>query len=151
MDTNEILTHIRQNNVKGDTGINTASMYFENNKDLVVGGDFLAMLALGCFDKEFAYYGTAYLDADGEVCYRISAQRKHMYQFLEQSASNNIYPTPVLCNIALRPAPSGHEEKIKLEVKKETARKLQEKYNKMYFMALKPLSDVAPSNSAYPL
>lgn len=151
MDTNEILAHIRQNNVQGDTGINTASMYFENNKDLVVGGDFLAMLALGCFDKEFTYYGTVYLDTDGEVCYRISAQRKHMYRFVEQSASKNIYPTPVLCNVALRPAPSGHEDKIKLEVKKETARKLQGKYNKIYFTALKTLSDVAPSNSAYPL
>lgn len=151
MDINEILEHIQQNNIQGDIGLNTASMYFENNKDLVVGGDFLSMMALGCFDKEFTYYGVAYLNAEGEVCYRISTQRKRMHQFVEQSASENIYPTPVLSNVVLRPAPSGYEDKIKLEVKKETARKLQAKYNKSYFEALKPLCDIVPSNSAYPL
>ena len=50
MDTKDILEHIKQNNVKSNTEINTASMFFENNKDLVVGGDFHAMMALGCFD-----------------------------------------------------------------------------------------------------
>lgn len=151
MDTKDILEHIKQNNVKSNTEINTASMFFENNKDLVAGGDFHAMMALGCFDKEFTYYGVAYMDTSGEVCYRISAQRKRIYQFVEQSVSNNTYPTPVLRNVALRPAPSGYEEKIKLEVKKETARKLKDRYNKAYFEALKPLSDILPSNSAYPL
>lgn len=151
MNSNEILAHIKQNTAQGDVGINTASMYFENNKDLVVGGDFLAMMKLGCFDKEFTYYGTAYLDVEGEVCYRISAQRKRIYQFVAKSASNHIYPTPVVRNVVLRSAPSGYEEKIKLEVKKETAKKLQRIYNKTYFEAMKPLCDVAPSNAAYPL
>ena len=49
------------------------------------------------------------------------------------------------------PAPSGHEEKIKLDVKKETGRKIRSIYNEAYFTALQRLSNIAPSNLVYPL
>ena len=148
MDIEEIL-QIIENQKKSDSIMDMGSMYFENNKDLIAAGDFESAMKLGCFDKEFTYYGVAYLDAEGTVCYRISAQSGRLYRFIEQSASQGFYPTPIVRNMNRRPAPSGHEEKIKLEVKRETGRKIREKYNQTYFSALKVLSDIAPSNAAY--
>lgn len=150
MDIEEIL-QIIENQKKSDSIMDMGSMYFENNKDLIAAGDFESAMKLGCFDKEFTYYGVAYLDANGKVCYRISAQSGRLYRFIENSASEGVYPTPIVRNMVRRPAPSGHEEKIKLEVKKDTGRKLREKYNSAYFAALKVLSDIAPSNAAYVL
>lgn len=148
MDIEEIL-QIIENQKKSDAMMDMGSMYFENNKDLIAAGDFESAMKLGCFDKEFTYYGVAYLDAEGQVCYRISAQSGRLYRFIENSASEGYYPTPVIRNMNRRPAPSGHEEKIKLEVKKETGRKIREIYNQAYFSALKVLSDITPNNSAY--
>ena len=150
MDINEILKII-ENQKKSDSMMDMGSMYFENNKDMIAAGDFESAMKLGCFDKEFTYYGVAYLDADGQVCYRISAQSGRLYKFIEQSASEGLYPTPVIRNMNRRPAPSGHEEKIKLEVKRETGRKIREIYNQAYFHLLKVLSDITPSNGAYAL
>lgn len=148
MDINDIL-QIIENQKKSDSMMDMGSMYFENNKDMIAAGDFESAMRLGCFDKEFTYYGVAYLDEENRVCYRISAQSGRLYQFIENSASEGLYPTPVIRNMNRRPAPSGHEEKIKLEVKKETGRKIREKYNETYFHLLKNLSDIAPSNAAY--
>ena len=75
MDINEIL-QIIENQKKSDSIQDMGSMYFENNKDMIAAGDFESAMRLGCFDKEFTYYGVAYLDADGRICYRISAQKK---------------------------------------------------------------------------
>mgnify|MGYP005605767025 CR=1 FL=1 len=118
MDIEEIL-QIIENQKKSDSIMDMGSMYFENNKDLIAAGDFESAMKLGCFDKEFTYYGVAYLDANGKVCYRISAQSGRLYRFIENSASEGFYPTPIVRNMVRRPAPSGHEEKIKLEVKKD--------------------------------
>ena len=148
MDINEVL-QIIENQKKSESIQDMGSMYFENNKDLIAAGDFESAMRLGCFDKEFTYFGVAYLDTDGRICYRISAQSGRLYKFIEQSASEGLYPTPVLRNMKRRPAPSGHEEIIKLEEKKETGRKLREIYNEPYFYLLKVLTDIAPSNAAY--
>lgn len=129
----------------------SASMYFENNKDLMAAADFESAMKLGCFDKEFTYYGTAYIDDTGEVCYRISAQQKRLQEFVRTSVWQGYYPTPIMRYLSRRPAPSGHDENIKRIVKKETAQKIQKQYSATYFQALKQLSDVSPSNLAYPL
>ena len=131
--------------------LNNASMYFENNKDLMAANDFEAAMKLGCFDKEFTYYGIAYLEESGRIAYRISSQRGKLYRFIRESATYNIFPTPVIRYMKRCPAPSGQEEKIKVEVKVETARKIRALYNKTFFQALKPLSDARPSNRAYDL
>lgn len=131
--------------------LNSASMYFENNKDLMAANDFETAMKLGCFDKEFTYYGVGYLEVSGKVAYRISSQRGRLYQFIRESAGHNIYPTPVVRYMKRCPAPSGHEEQIKVEAKRETAGKIRSLYNRTFFEALKPLSDISPSNRAYNL
>ena len=150
MNIDDILEIIEQQK-RSDALMDMGSMYFENNKDLIAAGDFEAAMKLGCFDKEFTYYGTAYLDHEGRICYRISAQSNRLYQFIAHSTVDSLYPTPILRNMVRRPAPLGHEEKIKLAVKKDTARQLQALYSPIYFQALKTLSNIAPNNTAYSL
>lgn len=150
MEIEEIL-QIIENQKKSNAMMDMGSIYFENNKDMIAAGDFESAMKLGCFDKEFTYYGVGYLDANGEVCYRISAQSGRLYRFVEHSASEELYPTPVIRHMTRRPAPSGHEEKIKMEVKRETGRKIRNIYNKKFFTSLKVLSDITPSNQAYTL
>lgn len=131
--------------------LQNASMYFENNKDLMAANDFEAAMKLGCFDKEFTYYGIAYLEESGRVAYRISSQRARLYRFIYEATTYNIFPTPIVRFMERCPAPSGHEDQIKVAVKKETAKKIRDKYNQKFFHALKLLSDVSPSNRAYDL
>lgn len=131
--------------------LNNASMYFENNKDLMAAGDFEAAMKLGCFDQEFTYYGVGYLDENGKIAYRISSQNGRLYQFKRESASNGFYPTPIVRYMKRCPVPSGHEEEIKKQVKIETGKKIRQLYNAEFFQALKKLSDVAPVNRAYAL
>ncbi len=150
MDINEVL-QIIENQKKKESIQDMGSVYFENNKDMIAASDFESAMRLGCFDKEFTYYGVAYLGEDGRISYRISAQSGRLYKFIEQSTSEGFYPTPVLRNMKRRPAPSGHEEIIKLDEKKNTARKIREIYNEPYFYLLKVLTDIAPSNGAYEL
>lgn len=126
------------------------SMYFENNKDLMAAQDFAAALKLGCFDQSFMYFGTAYLDDQG-VNYRISAKEDHLQLFVRQSASQGIYPTPIMRHIKRCPVPSGHEDAIGLAVKKETARAIRQRYQQDYFIALAQLSNLTPNDGAYTL
>ena len=131
--------------------MNSASMYFENNKDLMAASDFEAAMKLGCFDKEFTYYGVAYFEESGRIAYRISSQRRRLYQFVRDSAVANRYPTPVIRYMKRCPAPSGHEDRIKIETKIEAARKIRSLYNATFFQALKVVSNTQPSNQAYEL
>lgn len=127
-----------------------ASLYFENNKDLVAASEFEAAMALGCFDKEFMYFATAYQDEKG-IAYRVSAKEMALQQFVTQAAAENLYPTPVKCFIKRQPCPSGQESAIRRQVKIQAAKALRETYPAAYFEALSALSMVEAANSAYPL
>lgn len=131
--------------------LNDASMYFENNKDLMAASDFEAAMKLGCFDQEFTYYGVGYLDENGRVAYRVSSQSARLYQFHKESASKNLYLTPIVRHMKRCPVPSGHEDAIKKKIKIETGRKIRTSYNAEFFQALKKLSDVSPVNQSYEL
>ncbi|MDR1604889.1 MAG: hypothetical protein LBS10_08925 [Gracilibacteraceae bacterium] len=126
----------------------SASMYFENNKDLVAANDFTLALKLGCFDREITYYGTAYL-ADGAVNYRISAKELELRQFVEKGAVHGLVPTPVLRLIRRYPVPSGQEDDVKAKVIKETGRAVRALYNQIFFHALGQLQGLPATNAAY--
>ncbi len=91
-----------------------------------------------------------HMDSSGQICYRISARNGRLYQFVLHSASQNLYPTPVIRYMSRCPAPSGHEEKIKLDVKKKLAGRFAV-YNEAYFTAFTAVKQYCSSNLVYPL
>lgn len=127
-----------------------ASIYFENNKDLIAASEFEAAMAMGCFDREFMYFATAFKDQNG-IAYRISAKELRLQQFVERAAVEGFYPTPVKRTIRRRPCPSGHEAAIRQAVKVEAAKSLRAVYNSAYFEALGQLSVIQPNDEAYAL
>ncbi|MBO5140729.1 MAG: hypothetical protein J6B76_08775, partial [Peptococcaceae bacterium] len=54
---------------------------FFHNKDLQAGVDFETAMKLGCFDKEFMYFASAYMTDKGIAC-RVSAKERRMQHFL---------------------------------------------------------------------
>lgn len=135
MDIKETLTRL---SVMGtETGVRSqASAYFENNKDMLAASDFESAMRLGCFDKEFTYYGVGYTDVQGKIAYRISSQSARLYRFSRSCAVEGLLPTPVVRYTVRRPSPSGHEDLIKVETKKDCARKIRSIYNADYFQAI---------------
>ena len=127
-----------------------ASIYFENNKDLIAASEFEAAMKLGCFDQEFMVFATAYQDQNG-VAYRVSAKALHLQQFVERAAVEGLYPTPVKRIIRRRPCPSGQQTAISQAVKIEAAKLVRAIYNPAYFEALGALSRTAPNDTAYAL
>lgn len=127
-----------------------ASMYFENNKDLVAASEFEAAMALGCFDKEFMYFATAYQE-NNITAYRVSSKEINLQKFVEQAVTESLYPTPVKRFIKRTPCPSGQESAIRRQIKIESAKTLSKIYPAAYFEALAKLSGIEASNSAYSL
>ncbi len=125
-----------------------ASLYFENNKDLVAASEFESAMALGCFDKEFMYFVTAYQDEHG-IAYRVSARELTLQRFVEHSAALGLYPTPVKRFIRRTPCPCGAENQIRQSIKRQAAQALRQVYSAAYFEALAGLAAIAPNNTAY--
>ncbi len=121
-----------------------------HNEDLQAGLDFETALKLGCFDKEFMYFATAYMTDKGIAC-RVSAKERRMQHYVHDSVEQGIYPTPIKQYIRRLPAPSGHETKIREQVKKEAAEKVFELYNDTYFTCLSKLANVEANDNAYEL
>jgi hypothetical protein len=126
----------------------SASMYFENNKDLVAANDFVQALKLGCFDREFTYFGTAYL-VGGAVQYRISGKELELRKYVEKGAVHGLAPTPALCVTRRYPVPSGKEDAVKEKVIRETGRAVRELYNQIFFDAVAGLAARPATNAAF--
>lgn len=120
------------------------------NEDLQAGVDFETALKLGCFDREFMYFVTAYSTPKGLAC-RISAKEHLLQRFVQDALEEGLYPTPVKRYIRRLPAPSGEEAAIKARVKKEAARQIFALYDETYFQALAQLTATQESDSAWPL
>jgi len=124
--------------------------YYDTKRDEDGMADFVKLLNLGCFGKEFCTYGVAYEDKEGHA-YRVSGKAVNLHEFVKYSGINGIYPTPVICNYQRRIAPSGAEDFIKSVLKKETAEFLKETYNETYFAAMRQLGGIPANDSGYPM
>ena len=124
--------------------------YLDNNKDIKIASDFNTALKLGCFDQEFVYYGIGYME-NGTVKYKVSSNKINLQMFYMQSTQNDIYSTNIIRYDKLCPVPSGKEEATKLQLKKQTAEVVREKYNKIFFSILENVSHIPPSDNAYEL
>ncbi|MBQ3119537.1 MAG: hypothetical protein IJC12_01550 [Peptococcaceae bacterium] len=103
----------------------------------------------GWFDVEFTMYGCAYLErSDGKMRYKISSHEEDIYDFIEDAAKNDIFPSRVETLTLKCPVPSGMKEQIAKDVKKELAKELQKKYQKDFFVELYKIADDVQNNSA---
>ena len=124
--------------------------YYDTKRDEDGMADFVKLLNLGCFGKEFCVYGIAYEDALG-VAYRASGKALNLHEFARSCAIEGIYPTPVFINLQRRMSPAGSEDMIKNILKKETAGELKKIYNHTYFDAMHTLGKIGANNEAYDL
>ncbi len=124
--------------------------YFATKRDEDGMQDWVKLMNLGCFGQEFHIYALAYEDERGRA-YRASGKANNLFNFITTSAVYGYYPTPVIANITRRTCPSGCEDTIKGWLKRETAEKLQNMYNPLYFQALHRLSSISANNTAKPL
>lgn len=106
------------------------------------------MAELGWFDVEYTMYGCAYLNQSGKMCYRVSAEEDDIYDFIEKSTRENIYPSNLESITRKYPVPSGMKELLANEVKKELAKELRKKYPKQFFEILYSLADMIRSDHA---
>ena len=124
--------------------------YYDTKRDEDGMADFVKLLNLGCFGREFCVYGMAYEDETG-TAYRASGKALNLYEFARTCGIEGIYPTPVFSNLQRRISPAGTEDMIKNILKKETAAELKKKYNSTYFAAMHVLGKIGANNEAYAL
>ena len=124
--------------------------YYDTKRDEDGMADFVKLLNLGCFGREFCIYGMAYEDDLGPA-YRASGKATNLFEFAKYCGVQGVYPTPVFANMQRRISPSGTEDMIKNLLKEETARALKEKYNAVYFQAMHTLGKIGANNEAYEL
>ena len=124
--------------------------YYDTKRDEDGMADFVKLLNLGCFGREFCVYGFAYEDELGSA-YRASGNALNLFEFAKYCGIEGIYPTPVFANLQRRISPSGSEDMIKNILKKETAEELKKRYNGVYFEAMHVLGKTGANNEAYAL
>lgn len=105
---------------------------------------------LGWFDKEFRYYGTAYLQ-NGEEHYLISGNAMRLYDFVEDQLENGVFCTPVETYARRCPVPSGAEDYMARDFKLQLGKRMQALYPEEFLTDFQcAFSDVA-SDAAEPL
>lgn len=124
--------------------------YYDTKRDEDGMADFVKLLNLGCFGREFCVYAIGYEDEQG-IAYRASGKALNLFEFTRYCGVNSIYPTPVFTNLQRRISPAGTEDMIKNLLKKETAIELKKQYNKDYFAAMHILGKISANNAAYDL
>lgn len=111
------------------------------------GASFLA--SLGAFGEDILMYGCAYLE-HGKVTYRISPKAEQIYQFQEDSALQQLYPTAVDSYVYRSSVPGGMREQMIHQVKLTLARQIQQAYPRCFFELLEPFAQTPANNSSYP-
>lgn len=104
----------------------------------------------GSMEQELTVFGTCYLE-DGKVKYRVSNDRREIYQFLVDASDDGVWPTPVESLTVRQLVPTGEEESVLYGVKRKLAKRLSEQYPTRYFDVLRPLVDAPATNAAWPL
>lgn len=116
-------------------------------RDFQVAQDIGKKAEMGWFDVEFTMYGCAYLK-DDKMYYKVSPKSEDIYQFIEKSMLENIYPSNVISLKEKCPVPAGMKEFIAQDVKRKLAKKLKEVFPKEFFVQLNQLANRVTENSA---
>lgn len=117
------------------------------NRDEDVARTFSEMAELGYMDTEFTVFGCAYWQ-EGKRHYLISEQEEKVYRFTQKAIERSWCPTLVMMLTRLLPVPSGQQENIKQDVKKQLARALQAAYPPEFFQKLQQMFQQTGSDGA---
>lgn len=102
---------------------------------------------MGWFDVEFTMYGCAYWD-NGKRYYRVSAFEEKIYDFIAGGAGQDVFPTDICVLSRKYPVPTGMREYIALDVKKDLALEMAEKFPADFFILLEQLAQQATEDRA---
>lgn len=116
-------------------------------RDVQVALDVAKRAEMGWFDVEFTMYGCAYWNGR-ERYYRISASDEKIYDFIEEGAAHNVLPTDICLLSQKYPVPTGMREYIALDVKKDLALEMAEKFPQSFFVLLEQLALEATDDGA---
>jgi len=116
-------------------------------RDIQIAMDVRKKAELGWFDTEFTMYGCAYLK-DGNMYYKISPKAQDIYDFIEKSMCQGIYPSNVMKLLEKCQVPSGTKEVIEQQLKKKLAKMLQSAYSKEFFEYLYSIARKMQDNTA---
>ncbi len=119
------------------------------SRDIMVAEEVAKKAALGWLDVEFTMYGCAYWDRSADqMYYKISANPVDIYDFIEESSRNDIYPGRVEQFTYKCPVPAGMQDIIANDVKRELAKELRAAYPKAFFERLYQIADTVRNNHA---
>ena len=116
-------------------------------RDLQVAEDVGKKAELGWFDVEFTMYGCAYMN-EGKMFYKVSSEAQDIYDFIEASSQQGIYPSNILSFTEKCPVPSGMKQLIAQDVKVDLGKKLRDTFPQEFFEILYGLADEAVNNTA---
>lgn len=123
--------------------------FFQNHDEQVIR-EVGRMAELGYIDKEFSVYGCAYWQ-DGTRHYLTSRCLEKVLVSLEQQAvSGNMVTLPHMVQ-RISSVPLGEDARMIREVKRQTARELQQAYSEDYLAALAHLAGTPANDGAYEL
>ena len=117
-------------------------------RDALVAAEVAKMAALGWFDKEFTIYGCTFFKGD-ERYYKLSAEPQKIYDFIEQADRMGYMPSNINMISRKYPVPIGMQDAVQLEVKKDLAKEMQQKYEKEFFSYMKELKYKAMESTGY--
>ena len=116
-------------------------------RDLMVAMDVGKKAELGYFDVEIDTYGCTYLD-NGERNYILSGLAGKLYDFLEESALEDRCPCAMLSDNFRKPLPKGLKDMLELELKKDLAKQLQERFPAAFMEELQQMATQMHQNQA---
>lgn len=102
---------------------------------------------LGWFDKEFNFYGTAYIK-NQEPYYLISSNGARIYDFAQKRLGEDVFCTPTEFYMKKCSVPSGTEDSMAMELKMILAQKLRERYPKDFLQEFQSLFQGMYTDSA---
>lgn len=110
-----------------------------DNHDKVCAEYYSTLLAMGAYDNEFAFFGTAYMEEGKRRCF-ISDNREKTYAFIRECRTREIYPTTVENIVKRLRIHNGEKDRVTQELKFEYAKEMSKRYPREY---LEKLQDVA--------
>lgn len=117
-----------------------------DNHDKECAEYYSALLEMGAYDEEFAFFGTAYIKQGRRKCY-ISTNRRKVFEFFYSCKDMMIYPTIVESKIRRLRVHSGEKSQVEQTLKLEFARELCAKYSFDFLKGLQTLA-LCPINNA---
>lgn len=116
-------------------------------RDMMTAMDVGQKAELGYYDVEFDTYGCTHYEG-GERHYHVSSNAVKIYDFIEQAALADCYPTAPMAEVFKKPIPRGLKEILELDLKKDLAVQMQSVYSTAFFEDLHCLASEMQQNTA---